>query len=62
MKGSNQALLVEHFGQIDAHEHRAGAKGHPRAYCTIPGAGIDCDFPRRRPTAIRISHEHITRQ
>jgi hypothetical protein len=27
MKGSNQALLVEHFGQIDAHEHRAGAKG-----------------------------------
>jgi len=36
MKGSNQALLVEHFGQIDAHEHRAGAKGHPRLIAPFP--------------------------
>jgi hypothetical protein len=30
IKGSNQALLVEHFGQTDAHEQGAGAERHPR--------------------------------
>ena len=30
MKGSNQALLIEHFRQIDAHEQGAGAERHPR--------------------------------
>jgi hypothetical protein len=26
------ALLVEHFGQIEAHEHRSGTECHPWAY------------------------------
>jgi hypothetical protein len=30
MKGSDKALLIEHFGQIDAHEQGAGAERHPR--------------------------------
>ena len=30
IKGPNPALLVEHFGQIDAHEQGAGAERHPR--------------------------------